>query len=87
MTSWELFWIAVGSVFAFVVLFLLLIRGSGYSVADTEMHAADYAGDIREGHGGVTVFLWVTFTGIFAWTIVYFAMHWHEFAIIGAYSQ
>jgi hypothetical protein len=87
MTYWQLFWIAVGSVFTFVLLLLLLIRGSGYSVADTEAHAADYAGVIREGHGGITIFLWVLFISLFIWTIVYFAMHWHEFAIIWAYSQ
>jgi hypothetical protein len=87
MTFWEMFWITIGSVLAFVLLLILLIRGSGYSVADTQSHAADYGGVIKEGHGGMTAFLWTVFTSIFIWTIVYFIMHWSEFAVITAYAK
>jgi hypothetical protein len=87
MTYWQMFWVAIGSVLAFVILLILLISGSRYSVSDTEAHAVDYAGEIKEGHGGVTKFLWVMFLGMFIWTIVYFVLHWHEFAVITAYAQ
>lgn len=87
MTFWEMFWIAVGSVLAFsILLILLIISGSRYSVEDTEADAVEYAGLVKEGHGGMTTFLWVLFAGMLIWTIVYFVMHWHEFAIITAYA-
>lgn len=87
MTSWNMFWLTIGSVLAFTVLLILLIRGSKYTVADSQAHAADFAGVIKEGHGEMTAFLWIIFSGIFIWTIVYFVMHWHEFAVIAAYAQ
>ena len=65
----------------FVVYTWLVLRsGHGYSVHDTETHAADYANVIKEGHGGLTAFLWVSFILIFGWTIMYFVTHWGEFA-------
>ncbi len=88
MTFWQLFWVTIGSALAFAILLILLIHGSKHSVADTEAHSEDFAGGIiREGHGGMTAFLWVLFVGMFVWTIVYLAIHWHEFAVIAAYSQ
>ena len=88
MTFWQLFWLTVGSVVVFTILLVLLIRGARYSVSDTEDHSEDFAGGvIKEGHGKMTMFLWVLFAGMFIWTVVYLVMHWHEFAIITAYSQ
>ncbi len=87
MTFWQLFWVTIGSVLTFVLLFLLFISGSKYSVHDTQAHSTDYGGVIREGHGGLTAFLRMLFIGIFIWTIVYFVLHWSEFAVIAAYAQ
>lgn len=88
MTFWNMFWIAVGSVIVFTILLILLIAsGSRYSVADTEADAVDFPAGMKEGHGGMTAFLWITFTGMFIWTIIYFIQHWHEFAIITAYAR
>ncbi len=87
MTFWQLFWVTIGSVLAFVLLFLLFISGSKYSVHDTEAHSTDYGGVIKEGHGGLTAFLWVLFIGMLIWTIAYFVLHWSEFAVIAAYAQ
>jgi hypothetical protein len=64
---------------------LLIKSGSRYSVQDAEAHAQNYGGDIREGHGGMTVFLWILFTFLFVWTVVYFAQHAPEFGIWFAY--
>ena len=70
---------------AFLLMLILLLRsGRGYSVKDTEAHASDYAGVIKEGHGGMTAFLWVLFSFMFVWTIAYFALHADEFGIIFA---
>ena len=72
-------------IFAFLVTLVLILRsGHGYSVHDTEAHAMDYAGVIKEGHGGMTAFLWVFYIFMFIWTIVYFVQHASEFAIIFA---
>ena len=64
---------------------LYLKAGFGYSVQDTEAHAVNYAGVIREGHGGMTIFLWLLFAFMLVWTIVYFVQHAGEFAIWFAY--
>jgi hypothetical protein len=87
MTFWQMFWVTIGSILSFSILLILLISGSRYSSADAEKHATDYAGVIREGHGPVTVFLWTIYIGLSAWMIVYLVLHWHEFAVIGAYAQ
>jgi preprotein translocase subunit SecG len=72
-------------IFAFVVTLILLLRsGHGYSVHDTEAHSTNFAGEIKEGHGGLTTFLWVFYAFMFVWTIVYFVQHSAEFAIIFA---
>ena len=87
MTFWQLFWVTIGSVLAFSLLLILLIRGSKYSVSDTQAHSTDYAGAIKEGHGPMTSFLWLLFAAMFVWVIVYVVMHWSEFAIIAAYGS
>lgn len=65
---------------AFVLLVALALRsGHDYSVEDTESHATEYTGVIKEGHGGLTAFLWLSFISIFGWMIAYFIQHRHEF--------
>jgi len=79
-----LYW-TLAIVFAFLLTLILLLRsGRGYSVHDTEAHSTDYAGVIKEGHGGMTAFLWVFFAALLVFTIAYFVMHASEFAIIFA---
>ncbi len=77
------FYITLFSIAGIVVLTILLLRaGKGYSVRDAQSHAEDYAGEIKEGHGGLPLFLWLLFSLMLIWTIVYFVMHASEFAII-----
>jgi hypothetical protein len=77
------FYITLFCIAAMAVLIILLLRsGKGYSVRDAESHAEDYAGEIKEGHGGLPAFLWLLFSVIAIWTVVYFIMHAGEFAII-----
>ena len=79
-----LYW-TLAIIFLFLVTQALLLRsGHDYTVHDTEAHAADYGGVIKEGHGGLTAFLWVFYAFMFIWTIVYFVQHASEFAIIFA---
>ncbi len=79
-----LFW-TLTLIFSFLVSLILLLRsGHSYSVQDTEAHSTNYAGVIKEGHGGMTAFLWVFYIFMFVWTIVYFVQHASEFAIIFA---
>lgn len=73
--------IALSSV---IIIWLVLRSGKNYSVNDTEAHSTSYADVIKEGHGGLTVFLWVSFAAILVWTIVYLVQHWSEFSVIGS---
>lgn len=74
------FYLVIAVAVSVVILTWLVLRsGSSYSVHDTEKHATKYADVIKEGHGGLTLFLWVSFTAIFIWTIVYLVQHAGEF--------
>ncbi|MEK7354341.1 MAG: hypothetical protein AABZ77_07545 [Chloroflexota bacterium] len=76
-------WLTLGIISLFVILLILLLRsGRGYSVKDTESHSTNFAGLIKEGHGGLPAFLWLLISAVLIWSVVYFAMHWNEFAII-----
>jgi len=69
--------VAVGFV---IVMWMVLRSGHGYSIHDTEAHSTSYVDIIREGHGGLTLCLVVSFVAIFIWTIVYLVQHWSEFS-------
>ncbi len=76
-------WVLVISIIGSVVfLWLALISGSRYSVEDTEAHSAEYGEVIKEGHGGMTVFLWISFAAILIWMIVYFVLNREQFLAI-----
>ena len=80
-----LYW-TLGFIFIFVVTFILILRsGRRYSVEDTEAHSTEYAGVIKEGHGGLTAFLWTFYIIMIVWTIYYFIEHAAEFKIWFAY--
>jgi|WetSurMetagenome_2_1015567.scaffolds.fasta_scaffold362617_1 hypothetical protein len=65
-----------------ILTYLAVRSGSGYSVKDAEAHAERFAGDVKEGHGGMTAFCWVTIGAIIIWSIVYLIMNWSEFAVV-----
>lgn len=75
--------VAGGALATAVLTYVAYLSGRGYSVEDTESHASDYANVIKEGHGGLTAFLWVCFAAIVAWTIFYLVQHADEFSVIG----
>jgi hypothetical protein len=78
-----LFYLVLTVALGFVIITWLVLRsGKNYSVNDTEAHSTNYADVIKEGHGGLTMFLWVSFTVILIWTVVYLVQHWSEFAEI-----
>jgi hypothetical protein len=79
------FYVTLGAIFAFLLLLILFLRsGHGYSVHDTEAHSTNFAGQIREGHGGLTAFLWFIYAVMFVWTIIYIVQNWSDFAILFA---
>lgn len=81
----ESFWIVIASVILSVLfLWLFIIGGRKYSVEDTEAHSEEFGGVIKEGHGGMTEFLWISFGLLFIWTIYYFAVNWHQFLVLFA---
>ena len=78
-----MFYIVVATAVSFVIVTWLILRsGYGYSVHDTEAHSISFADIIKEGHGGLTLFLWVIFIAILIWTIVYLVQHWGEFSAV-----
>lgn len=82
------YYVTLGFIAVIVLLFVLIIRsGHNYSVRDTEAHSTNYADVIKEGHGGMTAFLWVLYAVMFIWTVYYFVQHSGEFAIIFANAQ
>jgi hypothetical protein len=78
-TFWLVIIIAVSVV---IITWLILRSGHNYTVQDTEAHAVDYANQVREGHGGMTLFLWVSFIAIIIWCIIYLVQHASEFSVI-----
>ena len=78
-----MFYIVIAVAVSVVILTWLALRsGHGYSVHDTEAHATNYADSIKEGHGGLTLFLGLSFLAIIIWTIVYLVQHAGEFSVI-----
>lgn len=71
------------------VLFIYLwLRGKkNYSVDDAESHAEEYANIIKEGHGGMTIFLWIGFGLIIGWCVWFLATHWTQFWVISALAS
>ena len=79
----DAFWIAAASLVFSVVMLWLLVAGNGRSRAgDPEAHAEGFAGVVREGHGGMTAFLWVSFALLILWTVYYFVAHAQQFLVI-----
>lgn len=82
---WTSLWIFIVSAAGLVVFIWLFVRGNKrYSVDDAESHAEDYANVVREGHGGMTAFLWAAFAVMLAWMIYYLIVNWHQFYVITA---
>ncbi|NLI54655.1 MAG: hypothetical protein GX417_10115 [Clostridiales bacterium] len=82
---WTSFWIFLVSIVLITLFIWLFARGKkSYSVDDTESHAESYANVIKEGHGGMTAFLWVSFALIFSWTVYYVVVNWSQFKVIAA---
>jgi len=49
-----------------------------------EARSEEFGGVIKEGHGGMTEFLWISFGFLFIWTIYYFVVNWHQFLVLFA---
>jgi len=79
----NMFYIVAATAVSFVIVMWLILRsGHGYTVHDAEAHSTNFADTIKEGHGGLTLLLWITFAAILAWTIFYLVQHWSEFGAI-----
>lgn len=79
----KMVWLVLAVILAAgISIWLILRSGKGYSVQDTEAHATNYANEVKEGHGRMTLFLWISFITILIWTVVYFIQHAGEFGVI-----
>jgi hypothetical protein len=66
---------------AFVIAVYLATRsGDTYSSKDVDAHATNYANVVRESHGPLTIFLYVSYVGIVLWSVIYLVRHWREFS-------
>ncbi len=82
---WTSFWIFIISLAAISVFIWLFVKGNKrYDVDDAESHSEEFAELVKEGHGQMTLFLWVSFSIIFAWTVYYFVVNWSQFYVISA---
>ena len=76
-------WMFIACVTALCVFIWLFVMGNrNYTVDDTESHAEQFGGVIKEGHGGMTVFLWISFALILGWAVYYLVVNWSQFAVI-----
>ena len=80
LTSSSFLIVVFSIAFLCLITWLALRSGHGYSVSDTEAHAIDYGNVIKEGHGGLTIFLGLSFALLVSWSIFYLVTHWSEFA-------
>jgi hypothetical protein len=77
------FYLVIAVAVSVVLLIWLMLRsGNGYSVHDTEAHAVNYADEIKEGHGGMTLFLWLSFLAIIIWSVIYLVQNASQFSAI-----
>ena len=84
LDNWGVIALILASLFTFAVaLWLMLREGKGHPNQETEIDSTDYADIVRTGHAPLGLFLVLFITGIIIWTIVYFVLHWSEFAAIG----
>ncbi len=81
-TNVRLAFFTVGIILAAAFLIYLAVRaGKDYSVEDTEAHAEEFGGVVKEGHGPVPAFAAVGMGALIIWSIVYLIMHWSEYAV------
>lgn len=84
---WTSFWVFSVSVTSLSVFIWLFVKGNKYTVNDAEAHGEEYGELNKEGHGGMTMFLWVTFGLITVWTVYYFVVNWYQFLVFSAFKQ
>jgi len=84
VSSWI---VAVSLTLSIILIWLMVTGGKKYMSEDAEAHAQEYAGLVKEGHGGMTGFLWMSFAMVLIWTVVYLMLHWREFAVVFTQGQ
>lgn len=63
-------------------LALALRSGDAYSPHDAEEHATEFGGGMREAHGPVTAFLWLTYAVVLIFSVIYTIVHWSDFSMM-----
>lgn len=73
-------YVTLGIVAAASILMYLMVRSSEDStVEEMEENSDDFAGVIRDSHGPVTKWLWVSYIVMVIWAIAYLIQHIAEF--------
>ena len=66
-----------------MITYLIVKSSKEYPPEKVESEAHEFAGVIKDGHGEIILFLWVTYAGLLIWAIAYLAQHWYEFLELG----
>jgi len=63
-------------------MFYLRLLGNcsdDFTVEETEKNSDDFAGVIKDSHGHIPRWLWVTYFGLVIWAVAYLLQHISEF--------
>lgn len=73
-------YLSLAIIAGFAVLMVLIVKSSDeYSVEQTEKTADEFAGTIKDAHGPVTTWLWVSYVVLIIWAFAYLYLHWSDF--------
>ncbi|MHB1325205.1 MAG: hypothetical protein ACYDGS_01755 [Thermoleophilia bacterium] len=67
-----------------LAIYLALMSGKRYKHHDAEAHATGYTGGVKEGHGPLTLFLYIAFAAVLLFTIVYLVERRSDFTSAGS---
>jgi hypothetical protein len=73
-------YLTAGIIAAGVILMYLMVKSSDeFTVEETEKNSDDFAGVIKDSHGPVPTWLWVTYFALVIWVLAYLVQHISEF--------
>lgn len=73
-------YVTLGIVAAASSLMYLMVKSSEeFTVEETEKNSDDFAGVIKDSHGPVPTWLWVTYFALVIWAVAYLLQHISEF--------
>ena len=73
-------YLTAGIIAAGVLLMYLMVKSSDeFTIEETEKNSDDYAGVIKDSHGPIPTWLWVSYCALVIWALAYLIQHISEF--------